>query len=187
LNPERSSQVNDSVEDSFKQCFHSFYEGLHRYAFTILQNNEEAKDVVQAVFIKLWEKRDTIKIEQAGRSYLYTAVHNQCLNVIRNNKVKNRYVDHVTKTGTVSRNEVPLEAKEINHKIMQAIELLPERCRLAFTKSRFEGKKYAEIAAEMDIAEKTVEMQIGKALKILREHLAEFITSAVIFIVQWLR
>jgi len=183
LKPEGRTNVNESSEDLFKQFFHTCYEGLHRYAFTILQSNDEAEDVVQAVFIKLWEKRNTINILQSGRSYLYTSVHNNCLNIIRNKKVKDRYVDHYAKTGTGVEHSSSVESKEINARIMKAVDSLPEKCRVVFVKSRFEGKKYAEIAAELDIAEKTVEMQIGKALKILRMHLAEFITSAIIFIV----
>ena len=145
-------------------------EGLHRYAYMILRSNDEASDAVQTVFLKLWEKRFTIDEQQSVRSWLYTAVHNYCLNSIRNAGVRRSYLQH--RREPISSGEDPVVSKEMLELIRVAIESLPPQCKLIFQKSRFEKKKYAEIAAELDLSVKTVEAQVGKALKVLREKLS---------------
>lgn len=163
-----------------EQSFHDHYEGLHRYAFTILKDNDNAKDAVQAVFLKLWEKKETIDEEQSLKSYLYTAVYNYCLNIKRHEKIKARYVHE----NNVMQHEGAnvLVSKEISQQIMNHIAALSPQCQLIFTKSRFEGKKYADIAAEMGLSVKTVEAQMGKALKILRAKLFDIMISLVVLL-----
>ncbi|NML40527.1 RNA polymerase sigma-70 factor [Chitinophaga sp. G-6-1-13] len=151
-----------------EECFHTYFEGLHRYAFTILKDNDEAKDAVQAVFLKLWEKRADIDGQQSIKSYLYTAVYHYCLNVKRHEKVKDNYLAQ-RPPDFEHRNE--LVSKETHQRIMEHIDNLSPQCRLIFSKSRFEGRKYAEIAADLGLSVKTVEVQMGKALKILRAKL----------------
>ncbi|RAJ80242.1 RNA polymerase sigma-70 factor (ECF subfamily) [Chitinophaga dinghuensis] len=151
------------------QYFHAYFEVLHRYAYTILRDNDEAKDAVQAVFLKLWEKREALNEEQSVKSYLYTAVYHQCLNMKRHQKIKEKYVAENDKPIYDPGND--LISKERSNQILREIENLPPQCRLIFSKSRFEGKKYAEIAAELSLSVKTVEVQIGKALRTLRQKL----------------
>ena len=173
-----------SAEGLFERCFHDTYEGLHRYAYTILKDNEEAKDIVQKVFIKLWEKRDAINLQEAARMYCYTSVHNLCLNAIRDQKTRKKYIDHVGRTESDPVWQTAAEDKELSNRIYAAIDALPDRCREVFCKSRLEGKRYAQIAAELQISVKTVEAQIGKALKILRSLLADAITTILIIVIR---
>ena len=175
-----------SAEGLFERCFHETYEGLHRYAHTIVRDNEEARDIVQKVFIKLWEKRHEINIPQSARQYLYTAVHNLCLNAIRDRKTRTKYISHYHHTETGFVVESFAENKELERQIYAAIDKLPARCRQVFCKSRLEGKRYAEIAGELEISVKTVEVQMGKALKILRSLLADAITLLLIIIMRYL-
>ncbi|MFX1704746.1 RNA polymerase sigma-70 factor [Chitinophaga sp. CC14] len=171
------------VDDLYRQIetyFHTYFEGLHRYAFTILKDNNEAKDAVQAVFLKLWEKRTTIDGQQSVKSYLYTAIYHYCLNIKRHEKIKDHYVSTNNHTTGEFRNT--LVSKETQQRIMVCIEKLPPQCKLIFTKSRFEGKKYAAIAAEMNLSVKTVEAQIGKALRILREELSDMMIAVFILL-----
>jgi RNA polymerase sigma-19 factor, ECF subfamily len=150
--------------------FQMYFEGLYRYAFTILKNNDDAKDAVQSVFVKIWEKRATIDEQQSVQSYLYTSVYNYCLNVKRKEKVRNEYVQNNQQTQQTNSDQ--LVTRENIKTITDALESLPPQCRLIFFKSRFEKKKYAEIAEELNLSVKTIEVQIGKALKILREKLS---------------
>jgi RNA polymerase sigma-70 factor (ECF subfamily) len=161
-----------------EQYFQTYFEGLHRYAFTILKDNEDAKDAVQAVFLKLWEKRTELDEEQSIKSYLYTSVYHYCLNIKRHDKIKNRYVSE--NNGVAYDNSNDLVSKETNDQIMGHIADLSPQCKLIFSKSRFEGRKYAEIAAELGLSVKTVEAQMGKALKILRAKLFDIMISALI-------
>ena len=139
-----------------------------------MKDNEEAEDIVQLVFIKLWEKRNQVNLRQSGQSYLYKSVYHLCLNSIRNKKLKEKYTEKFPTPITSGINNVTVE-KEINGRVMKAIETLPPKCKEIFMKSRDEGKKYGEIATELNISVKTVEAQMGKALKILRNLLADLI------------
>ncbi|HEY0669217.1 MAG TPA: RNA polymerase sigma-70 factor [Sphingobacteriaceae bacterium] len=168
----------------FENCFHEYYEGLHRYAFTIVKENEQAKDIVQAVFCKWWEKRDDINIETSVKSYLYTAVYNQSLNHVRNIKNRKTFaVDFGDYKFDTPENKVDLEhSTELECKLMNAIDDLPTQCRIIFLKCKFEKRKYSEIATELNISVKTVEVQIGKAYKILRGRLINITSSSFLFL-----
>lgn len=162
--------------------FQTYFEGLYRYAFTILKNNDNAKDAVQAVFVKLWEKRATIDEQQSIQAYLYTSVYNHCLNVKRNEKVRDAYIQNNAYPQHFFPDE--LVSRENIKQITAALESLPPQCKQIFFKSRFEKMKYAEIATEMNLSVKTIEVQIGKALKILREQLSEVLILLLLFLIQ---
>lgn len=150
--------------------FNEYFEVLHRYAYTILKDNDEAKDVVQIIFMQLWEKRDVLVIKQSVKAYLYSATHNHCLNRIKSQQTRQRYYDQfaTNEEWTTTASEDQLHFRELKKEVLSAMETLPEKCREIFYKSRFEEKTYPEIAQELGISLKTVEGQMGKALRILR-------------------
>lgn len=169
----------------FLHLFHTCYEKLHRYAYTLLRDSEEANDVVQHVFASLWEKRDTVAFGEDIKGYLYRSVYNGCMNNIRRDNARDRYIsyksgnnDAFTQGGT----EHPTLAKELEKHILQATGALPEQCRIIFLKSREEGKKYTEIAAELEISVKTVEAQMSKALRLMREKLADYLLTILLIL-----
>lgn len=167
--------------DQFRQSFYTYYQDLHRYAYTLLRDNDEARDVVQDVFLKYWKKEKSMNDAAFAKQYLYRAVFNTCMNRVRHEKVRLRYLQqraHATITTSL-----PVIEKELAGKIDQAIAGLPAQCRIVFLKSRDEGKKYTEIASELDISVKTVEAQIAKALRILRQELADYLVSILIMII----
>lgn len=171
----------NTVEEVYKQCFFDYFDSLFHYALTIVKNNAEAKDIVQTVFVKLWEKRSEVNLATSARSYLYTSVYRLCLNNVRDRKTREGHHENmVTKEWTSNRN--PAEEKETRERIQRAINSLPPKCKEVFNKSRGEGKKYAEIATEMGISIKTVEVQMGKALKHLREELADLAFVFLIYL-----
>ena len=162
----------------FGHLFHTCYEKLHRYAYTLLQDSEEANDIVQSAFTRLWEKRESVTFDADIQGYLYTSVHNLSLNHIRKGRSKTRYLQYKGSQPAYfpgSGADDKALATELAFRIMQATEALPEQCRIIFLKSREEGKKYAEIAAELGIAVKTVEAQMSKALRLLRAELADYL------------
>ncbi|GHM99206.1 DNA-directed RNA polymerase sigma-70 factor [Cytophagales bacterium WSM2-2] len=167
-----SKSSNQGFEGIFNESFNRFFESLHRYAYTFLKNTEQSSDAVQTVFIKWWETKTSPGGIDEARKYLFTAVYRTCLNVIRNEKVKQSHVNayfQEQENETAFHDSTVLE--ELDVKIKVAIEGLPPQCRIIFCKSRLEEKKYAEIATEMNLSVKTIEAQMGKALKILREKL----------------
>jgi len=155
---------------SLESTFRLYYEGLHRYAFTMLNDNDMARDIVQQVFLTLWEKKDTLSITGSVKAYLYRAVYNNCLNH-RTRGIKHQPLAPDTAGELPVRPEFLSDVRELRSILERAIASLPPKCREVFLKSREEEKSYTEIAGELDISVKTVEAQISKALKILRSAL----------------
>ena len=159
---------------SFEELFRSYFTPLMLFARKILVDEDDAREVVQKVFIALWEKREDIDLTTSMKAYLYTSVHNRSLNVLRDRK---KYSDgelpEVAGEWDVS---AQIESMELEQKIHEAIRSLPDKCRLIFELNRFKGLKYSEIARELNISVKTVENQMSKALKLLREKLASYLT-----------
>ena len=144
------------------------------FAVKILVDEDDAREVVHKVFISLWEKREAIDLSISLKSYLFTSVHNRSLNVIRDRKkFSSEEVPEIAVEWDVSNQ---IESMELEEKINEAIKSLPEKCRQIFELSRFDGLKYSEIALQLGISVKTVENQMSKALKILRDKLLKYMT-----------
>lgn len=161
---------------TFERIYKHFLKPLHRYAINMLKDEDLAKEVVQNIFLKLWERRSTLSINGSVQAYLYRAVYHECLNYLRHEKTKMNYQDHLSYTMS-SKNEENsgMELLDLQEKLQQALNVLPERCRTIFQMSRFEELKYQEIANELGISIKTVETQMGKALRVLRIKLVDFL------------
>jgi RNA polymerase sigma-70 factor, ECF subfamily len=137
----------------------------------------EAEEIVQGVFLTFWEKRHRIEIHTSIHTYLFRMVRNTSLNTLKHAKIKQKHAcEELASSSEVSESvSQTILSNELQERIGQAIEKLPEQCRLVFKLSRFEELKYAEIATQLNISVKTVENQIGKALKIMREQLHEYL------------
>jgi RNA polymerase sigma-70 factor (ECF subfamily) len=171
-------------ETAFEQVFKTHFKRLHAYAFTILRDEVEAEEMVQQVFFKLWERNENLSMTGSVSAYLYRAVHNESLNYLKHQKVRSNHQLHVAYS---MKNEVEHPAKkvmagELEKKIHLALNELPEQCRTIFQMSRFDELKYREIADKLGISVKTVENQMGKALKQLRAKLADFLIFILLFI-----
>jgi len=175
-------------ESAFEMIFRTYYQPLCRYAYSFLRDKEEAEEVVQAAFIGFWEKQSKLAIETSLKSYLYRMIRNSCLNVIKHEKVKQQHVAHELAVMEVSHESVSqnVQANELEIKIAEAMKTLPEQCRIVFQLSRFEELKYQEIADQLQISIKTVENHMGKALKLMRVQLKEYLPLFLIFMKDWL-
>ncbi len=153
------------------------FRGLHAYAFTILKDETMAEEIVQNVFFKVWDKRQLLEIESSPKAYLYKAVYHDCLNYLKHKKVKAAHAMHVVRHGETKADgaSAKLLTGELKDRIHAALNELPEQCRTIFQMSRFEGLKYQEIADEMGLSVKTIENQMGKALKLMRAKLVDFL------------
>jgi RNA polymerase sigma-70 factor (ECF subfamily) len=160
-------------KEAFGQVYQLYFGPLVNYAYRFIETKEESEEIVQDTFLKFWDKCSTLTPDSTIKSYLYRAVHNACLNSLKHDKVKDNYKEYVI--NWMEKSEDPFADHEQETDFMkilnEEISLLPPRCREAFELSRFEGLKYQEIADHMGISVKTVEVQIGKAFKILRDRI----------------
>jgi RNA polymerase sigma-70 factor (ECF subfamily) len=177
MNSELSLELDVITDVVMEEIFKTHYLQLCNYAYIFLKDTDESEDVVQGVLYQLWKKKDSTEITTSLKSYLFTAVRNTCLKRISHLKIKNQYKENIIHLDDKSSNNTmdQVISRELEEQIKDAIENLPEQCRLVFTLSRHSGFKYAEIAEHLEISVKTVENQMGKALKVLREKLKNYL------------
>lgn len=159
----------------FEALFRSSYASLVKYAKTLTKDHDTAEEIVQELFFRLWQNKEKIQIESSLNGYLFRSVHNRCLHYIEHLKVVERHEQEISfeqRSGAESPADV-LQYKELQAKIARTIEKLPERCGQIFCMNRFEGLKYSEIAEKLSVSVKTVEANMGRALKEFRKALAE--------------
>ena len=167
---------------AYEQLFDKWYEPLCRYAYSILRDIDDAEDVVQKAFCKLWDQRKTLNIQSSINSYLYRIVHNDCLNVVQQQTShKEHNLNYISKmsSSTDFVNE-HLAANELQTAIDKALAALPPQCKRVFEMSRIEQLSYSEIATQLDISTNTVENHISKALKLLRIELKDFLALCLL-------
>ncbi len=157
-------------DDWFKKLFYAHYANLCKIACRYVTDKDTCEDIVQECFIKFWECRKDIKNDNPA-AYLSVAVKNSCISYLR------KQPDTLSiNNENVSLQLADIHAEEPNNKptaaeiIEQAMAELPDRCRLVFTMSRMEKKTYQEIANKLNLSLKTVENQMGKAIKVMRQY-----------------
>ncbi|MET6995914.1 RNA polymerase sigma-70 factor [Chitinophaga defluvii] len=169
----------EGSEAAFEEAFKTYFKSLHAYACTILRDEVAAEEMVQNVFCKIWEKREQINVHTSLKSYLYRSVHNESMDYLKRQKAKaahQTYTMHHSKHETDTNNTArKLLLGELEKKLHHALNELPQQCRTIFQMSRFEELKYQEIANQLGISVKTVENQMGKALKLMRLKLINFL------------
>ncbi|MBB4078144.1 RNA polymerase sigma-70 factor (ECF subfamily) [Lewinella aquimaris] len=157
------------------ELFRRHYVELCRVAIRLVTDGAAAEDIVQEMFTSLWTKRDKLPEETpAVSAYLRRSVRNRSLNFLRDRKripVDNGDIPE-NSTDTQYQPAAALEQEELQVRINRAIDRLPERCRLVFVMSKVEDMAHREIAEELGISVKTVENQMTRAYKFLREWLA---------------
>lgn len=163
-------------EKAFDALFRAWYTPLVRYAHSFADGDfDAAEDLVQESFAKLWTQRTTLDFQHSLKAYLYRMVHNQALNRLRAQRTHERFAGHQLRH-MANEHEAPKDDPELQEHIETALNALPAQCRQVFGLSRFEELKYREIAEQLGISIKTVETHMGKALRILRLELAEYLT-----------
>lgn len=170
-------------ESAFESIFKKYYIRLCHYVFQYVQNMPDAEEIVQETFLNIWDKRLTLEINVSFKSYLYASAKNRALNSLRNTSRRKGHLSVISsyKTQKVDPSS-ELLVNEINDQLFLVLENLPTKCKKIFQMSRMEGLKHKEIAIEMGIKIKTVENQIGIALKYLKENLSDYLRIIVVLI-----
>jgi RNA polymerase sigma-70 factor (ECF subfamily) len=175
-------------DQAFEKLFIDWYGPLHGYASSVLRDENQAEEAVQAVFCRLLERWGQLRIQTSMKAYLYGCVYHECVTWMRREKSRRAFRTGVLawlgmtgggaagrasdKAGRASDN---VEARELEQRFERALDKLPKQCRAIFQLSRFSGLKYREIAEQLGISVKTVETQMAKALRHLRRQLADFL------------
>jgi RNA polymerase sigma-70 factor (family 1) len=155
----------------FESLYKTHQPSLINYANFFLKSEQDAIDIVQELFISLWEKKESFQKPDHIKAYLLKSVRNRCINKLNRNIKSNEsseLLDDLVFNEPTS--QLNLEAKETETAIHKLIEKLPSKCKEIFILSRFEQLSYGEIANHLGISIKTVENQIGNAIKYIRKN-----------------
>lgn len=171
-------ELRNGNERAFDVVFNKYYGSLSRFCYSFVKDQDEAENLVQDVFVKLWLKRASLERVENLFSYLMIMVRNQSIDFIRREKSQSKLYQNISFTDAVKTTEEQISRNEFEDQLFQKLHKLPERCRIAFELSRFEGYSNKEIAANMKITVKGVEALIGRSLKFLREELKEYLPSS---------
>lgn len=175
-------RISMGDEQAFELLYRRYFVRLCAFANKFLFDTQASEEVVQDIFMKLWENRANLRSDGSGKSFLFQSVHNKSLNLLEHQKVVDRYSELI-RTVYAQPEEFDVHesliAKELNSRILLIVNNLAPECRKIFIMSRSEEKKHHEIAEELHISIKTVETQINRALKKLRAELADYMVILI--------
>lgn len=170
---------------AFEELFQEYYISLCQYAGNLLEDQTQAEDIVQDLFVYLWNNQENTKIQGTIKSYLFTSVKHRALNVLKHRAVERNHSTLLIEfLEDISSADYSDEEMQQVNKIKQILETLPAQCKLVFTMSCLEGKRYKEIADELGISVNTVKAHIVKAYRIIREgidHQSNLILFFILF------
>jgi RNA polymerase sigma-70 factor (ECF subfamily) len=171
-------------EEAFEAIFKQYYTGLCLYASSVVKSDFVAEEIVEDLFLKIWQDYISIEITTSLRAYLYKSVHNRCIKYLRHQKVEQKY--NIYYLESVNNNALDfsvssdypianLISQELEKEIEEAVNNLPDQCRECFCLHRYDELTYPEIAEKLNISVNTVKTQMCRALQKLREALKDFL------------
>lgn len=170
-------KIQDGDIREFERLFVRYYEPLCHQANKILRDMDTSEDIVQEFFYNFWKNRESFSLKLSLNAYLYQSIRNNSLHYLQHLAVRETYARQVQSDfdeAMPEEKEEDIEMQELNNVINATLKMMPERCSTVFKMNRFEGKKYREIAEILSISVKTVEADMGKALRFFRTSLKEF-------------
>jgi RNA polymerase sigma-70 factor (ECF subfamily) len=168
---------------AFNQLFYAYSSRLYHFAYGYLKSKEDAEELVQEIFTKIWEKRADLDEDLNFKSYLFTIAFNAVKKHFRSRALLTRYFDYVE--SNISEDSVSEDVDYISLKALvdELVNNMPEKRKAVFVKSRYEGKNAKEISEEMSISKSTVENHLNQALKYLRQHLNQKYIPGILFLI----
>ncbi len=170
----------------YKTLFETHYTHLCQYSYQFTYNLEASKDIIQSIFIDVWEKRETMDENRSIRSYLFTSARNRSLNYIRDIKKRTSSLSIEDLEIPIISEEEPISTEEISKFVEKAMSQLTDRTREIFLMCRYQGLKYKEVAEELNVSQKNVEAHMSKAMRILKEYIKSSNSFYIVIIVSLL-
>lgn len=169
---------------AFDRVYELYSHKLFSFVFRILKNEDEANDIVQEVFVKIWESREKLGDFKLLNSYIFTIAYNNSIDLIRKRINSNKYLDHLKNSSVIQISPATIseiEFNELNIQVEKLIATLPERQKQVYLLHREDGLTYPEIAERLNISKNTVENHMVKALKYLRSNMDNSLLINMLF------
>ncbi|MDR1335483.1 MAG: RNA polymerase sigma-70 factor [Tannerella sp.] len=160
--------------EAFERVFRRYYHPLCSYSSGITGRRDVSEEAVQEVFYQIWKDREKIRIRRSLKSYLYGAVKNLSLRYLETLSVREKHLEHIWSADTAPSPQEQLEYRELEQIVYRTLRKLPERRMQIFKMHRVNGKKYREIAESFSISVKTVEAEMSKAYKTIRQEIEKY-------------
>ena len=175
-------QINRKQMSAFRELFGSFYRYLVLYAMRYVRQQEVSEDIVQEVFIAIYEKSILKNYQGSLKAYLYTSVRNRCYNYLRDAKVEDRNMALYAEAAVYSDNVDMIDREEILEKIREVLDELPEKCREVCLLRFVHGYKYSEISEQLGMNENTVKVQLHRGMDKLKHCFADYDFTLILFV-----
>ncbi|MDN5216862.1 RNA polymerase sigma-70 factor [Fulvivirgaceae bacterium BMA12] len=166
---------------AYNEIYNRYWEELFRFAYSILSDKDTVKDILQEVFINIWQRRQQVSISHLG-GYLFQAVKLKVLEHLRNGKIRQQHLSRINMITFANHTEDRIRLQEVEEAFDKSVSKLPDRCKEVFQLSRFEHLTNKQIAARLKISIKTVEGHLTSALKRLHKDLSEFVSVLLIYL-----
>ena len=166
--------IKEDDRIAFENIYNKYWSKLYLSAYNILRDRQIAEDIIQDIFVQLWLKRSSNNIQNLS-SYLYTSVRFQVFKKIRDGKVKVDLMEHADQLVINSDIESNIHLKEVNRRLEESIELLPEKCKEIYILSRKQFLSAKDIALRLKLSSKTVENQLTIAFRRIRSNMADLL------------
>lgn len=164
-------RITKHDKEAFRFLYEYYFTKIVLFAESYLYDEEEARDLVQDLFFHLWDHSEALHVTTSIKSYLFTSVRNRCLNILRDRKIRDEHNNKLFEAQLFSGTEDVVIDEEIQQRLQEALNSLPDKCREIILLKVVEGKKNKEIANQLNIAETTVKTQVQRAYRMLREKL----------------
>ncbi|MDH6344029.1 RNA polymerase sigma-70 factor (family 1) [Parabacteroides sp. PFB2-12] len=170
-------QLKRGDKQAFTDLFQRYYKDLVLFGGEILHDRVACEDIVQSIFLKLWNERENLSIETSLKAFLLRSVRNACIDEIRHGQVKYEHADYVLNHHALFEMDTEhyILYSDLQQHLAEALEKMPKEYREAFEMHRFESLKYKEIAGRLQVSERTVEVRISKAIQFLKGELKDFL------------
>jgi len=177
-------RLRSDDKQAFEILYTRYWAELYQTAFNVLKNRPQSMDVVQEIFIWIWEHRQTLLIKTSLKGYLHAAVKFKTANFIRNGKIRESFFRQIEAMHLAPERsaETDLEVKELENIIRQTIDSLPSKCKTIYQMSRNDNLSNKKIADELAISVKTVENQMTIALSRIRMAVMHMLTFFILFL-----
>lgn len=177
-------KLREGDVEAFDQVYKRYAEKLYAFSLKYLKSKEEAEELVQSVFLKVWENQKKLKKETSFKSYLFTIAYNEICNIFRRRKYQQNFLSTIDIEGTEASEETEeqIDFVFVKEQVDQIVAQLPEKYRKVFMKSRKEGKSTKEISDELNLSKGTVDNYISESIKFIRANLEDRHFSTLLFV-----
>jgi RNA polymerase sigma-70 factor, ECF subfamily len=168
---------------AFDVLYKKYSKKLYKFGFYILKSQEEAENLIQDVYLNLWENRFKVEKDSSVKSYLFSIAYNSAISIIRKKARESQFIEYLKSLQEINEEpvNVELEYNELANKLDEIIKELPPRQKVVYLLNRVEGLKYSEIAERLQISVNTIENHMSRALKTIREKLDNYSLIAILF------